>query len=219
MFENTVRNFYYFFNAAGSLLIVTGLYMIFFSATWLPYGKYDWTGWSAIVNGFLILLPFLYYWRRGGESRGYTKESLVFFQAVVLFFILLSALGELILYRAFPNYDTFLHTVMPFSIYFLLFVLYYVNFRYEKKEVTPHLYTRIFIYTIGLVLAWELFEYIGDNTIGFPEFLTNGDPVDLYVDIMADVVGISAAFFVAHKWGARFSEWLMSQVKGQPKQT
>lgn len=189
-------------------LSIAGVILITFPIHIFPY-FYDvrYMGISSLLGALIIYaIPKLL--RVGPHQKdAQTKNNATdLFQFLITFIILSNALGDLGFYQLYKvgfEFDKFIHLLSPFLWVFIFPLVL------EKRFGIKKIHSIAIAISIALLsgLAWELFEYMGDQVFKIHIYGVYGSDIDIdtKLDLIFDALGIL--------WGALCGVFLTREKK------
>ncbi len=190
---NFLRNF---INFLAFLIFIIALYHF------ITFGILPFIG--LLIFSLVLITPRIIYAKINNQNQ-FHPEILTRVEVLVTTAIILNALGYLWLFDKglyyFVEYDTFVHFVAPIclTLVFAIILLIYYNFKNKKVNKIKFVLS-LAVITAAYTLFWEIFEYLMDLFFQTELFGQEGQLLDTFYDVTADILSILVVSVIIYKY-------------------
>lgn len=161
---------------------------------------------AAYVSAFAALLPELTH-RFGPTRPMLTPRALASIQTAWSIQLSLNGIGALGFYLQYQYYDMTLHVLGPLLVCWILSIIigsyYYVTSQWNLKRIQR----LIALIVIFVILLWEVWEWLADQTLGTAMFGQPGEEYDTLYDILVGIVSIIPLYLLNKRYLYRIIVW------------
>ena len=158
---------------------------------------------NAGIISFLGLLTPSFIYRKTWMKKVFHREILSVAEVLLTTAIILNSLGAVWLYyeSRFMTYDTFVHFLGPILLVPGMALIYLLDREFVNKKATRK-GAIIFglIGTILFILAWEIFEILGDRAWGSVMSIQIGQSYDVVRDLLAGFISLPIGVVIVYKY-------------------
>jgi len=160
---------------------------------------------GLLIFSLVLLTPRIIYSKINSENQIFHPETLTRVEVLVTSAIIINVLGYLWLFDKgfyyFIEYDTFVHFVAPICITLTLTILLLIYYNFKNKKVNKTKFVlNLAIITAIYTLFWEIFEYLMDIIFHVGLFGQEGQPLDTFYDVTADLLSIPVVSVIIYKY-------------------
>lgn len=192
------------FNLLGNIINLLA-FIIFLIALYFLFTRGVLYFLGLLIFSFVLLTPRIIYSKINNENRILHPKTLTRVEVLVTSAIILNALGYLWLFDKgfyyFIEYDTFVHFVAPICLTLTLAIILLIYYNFKNKKVNKIKFVlSLAVITAVYTLFWEVFEYLMDIISHVGLFGQEGQPLDTFYDVTADLLSIPVVSVIIYKY-------------------
>lgn len=197
------------------LNIGLSLGFVIFSGYLFAYGNMEddqFRAWMGTLCAGIMLLPTLIYYSTSWKHY-ITYDAMNMAEMMLDILLVLNGIGSLGFYRTLEYYDFILHIVNPLLGTWVIAILIGEYLQATRKYSLLRVQTSTLCTIIGFIIAWEAWEFFGDQLFGTEMFGQNGEwYIDTLSDIIAGVAGMTISLILSRKYLDSLLTWLNNRT-------